>query len=126
MEPQNHSVLFYVGNELGNETHGYLFKKTDLFHRKLGKLEQESLFDKQIVWTAALKQSVGQLQSCASPPVLRSAEECNCGSFIHHCQQTRFLRDALEDLSASNSAPPYYTCVLQRESWTWEGENMCN
>lgn len=46
MEPQNHSVLFYVGNELGNKTQGYLFKKTDLFHRKLGKVEHESPFDK--------------------------------------------------------------------------------
>lgn len=25
MEPQNHFVLFYVGNELGNKTQGYLF-----------------------------------------------------------------------------------------------------
>lgn len=40
------SKSLYADNELGNETQGYLFKKADSFHRKLGKVEQESLFDK--------------------------------------------------------------------------------
>lgn len=102
-------VLSYFGNKVYINTLGHLFKQTHLFHRKLGKVEQESLFDKLNSLNCTLKHSVGQLQSGASPPVLSSIEERNCRSFIHHCQQTRFLRDASQDTSVSNSAPLYNT-----------------
>lgn len=84
-------VLFYFGNKFSFKPQGYLFKQTHLFHRKLGKVEQKSPFDKLNSLNFSLKHSVGQ--SCASPPVLRSVEECNCRSFIHCCQQICFLRD---------------------------------
>lgn len=100
------SVLFYVGNELGHKTQGCLFKQTDLFHRKLGKVEQESLFDKLNSLNCYFKAECGPVTELCLATCFRSVEECNCRSFIHHCQQTRFLRDALDDLSVSNSAPP--------------------